>query len=139
MASSLEVRCPFLDTELIELTARIPTGVLLGAHNRPKTLLKRLAERHLPAECVTRRKHGFELPIGAWIRGPWMPAIRRLVLSERALARGYFRRDVIDRLLRQHERGVDHQHRIWCLLWLELWHLMFVDGALSPGDRLPLR
>jgi asparagine synthase (glutamine-hydrolysing) len=139
MMSSLEVRCPFLDTELIELTARIPTEILLGPRNRPKSLLKRLADDLLPGECVKRSKQGFALPIEAWIRGPWMPAIRRLLLSERALQRGYFRRNVIDEVLRQHAAGVDHQHRIWCLLWLELWHLLFIDGTLSPDDRLPLQ
>lgn len=137
MMSSLEVRCPFLDTELIELTARIPSPMLLGPRNRPKSLLKRIALDLLPEECIVRRKQGFELPIEAWIRGPWMRAIRDIVLSPRALGRGYFRRDVIDRLLRQHEAGVDHRHRIWCLLWLELWHLMFVDGVLKPDDALP--
>jgi asparagine synthase (glutamine-hydrolysing) len=138
MTSSLEVRCPFLDTDLIELTARIPSDVLLGPHNQPKTLLKRLAHGLLPDECLSRGKHGFTLPIEAWIRGPWMPAIRRLLLSRSALRRGYFRREVIDRLLCQHAAGIDHQHRIWCLLWLELWHLMFIDGTLSATDRLPL-
>lgn len=138
MMSSLEVRCPFLDTEVLELTAQIPSEVLLGPRNRPKTLLKRLAADLLPRECIERKKHGFELPIGDWIRGPWLEPIRRIVLSERAIGRGYFRREAIERLLAEHARGVDHQHRVWCLLWLELWHLMFVDGTLSPDDRLPL-
>ncbi|MEW6272915.1 MAG: asparagine synthase (glutamine-hydrolyzing), partial [Thermodesulfobacteriota bacterium] len=137
--SAIEVRCPFLDAELIELTARIPSEVLLGPRTEPKAFLKQLAAQVLPGECLALPERPCALPIDAWMRGPWLGAVRRLLLSERAMARGYFRREAIDELLTQHARGVDQRHRIWSLLWLEVWHLMFVDGVLSPGDRLPLQ
>jgi asparagine synthase (glutamine-hydrolysing) len=138
MMSSLEVRCPFLDTEVLELTSRVPVQMLLGPQNRSKSLLRKLALKYLPAETVLRPKHGFELPIAEWLRGPWRKAVRALVLSDRALRRGYFRRQYVDQVLTAHERGADHRHRIWCLLWLELWHRMFVDRTLMPADQLPL-
>jgi asparagine synthase (glutamine-hydrolysing) len=112
--------------------------MLLGPQNRSKNLLKKLALKYLPAETVLRPKHGFELPVAEWLRGPWRKAVRALVLSDRALGRGYFRREYVDHVLTAHERGADHRHRVWCLLWLELWHRMFVDRTLMPADQLPL-
>jgi asparagine synthase (glutamine-hydrolysing) len=138
MMNSLEVRCPFLDTELLELTARMRIERLLGPENRPKRMLKRLALKYLPADVVLRPKRGFEVPVREWLQGPWSKAVRRILLSDRAMRRGYFRRDTIDRVLRRHERGIDHRHRIWSLLWLEIWHLLFVDKVLKPTDNLPL-
>src|SRR5262245_2981203 len=138
MMSSLEVRCPFLDTEVLELTSRVPIRLLLGPQNQSKNLLKKLALKYLPADTILRPKHGFELPIAEWLRGPWRKAVRELVLSDRALGRGYFRREYVDKILTAHERGADHRHRVWCLLWLELWHRMFVDRTLMPADQLPL-
>jgi len=138
MMSSLEVRCPFLDTEVLELTSRVPVHLLLGPQNQSKNLLKKLALKYLPADTVLRPKHGFELPIAEWLRGPWRKAVRELVLSDRALGRGYFRREYVDKIRTAHERGADHRHRVWCLLWLELWHRMFVDRTLMPADQLPL-
>jgi asparagine synthase (glutamine-hydrolysing) len=138
MMSSLEVRCPFLDTDILELTARMPIQRLLGPENRPKRLLKKLALKYLPTDVVLRPKQGFEVPVREWLQGPWSAAVRGLLLSDRAIGRGYFRRDTIDRVLRRHEQGIDHRHRIWSLLWLELWHLLFVDKVLGPTDSLPL-
>lgn len=139
MMSSLEVRCPFLDTEVLELTARMPIDLLLGPRNESKHLLKRLALKHLPEAVVLRSKKGFELPIAEWLRGPWHAAVRRILLAPEALSRGYFNRDYVERVLRRHAEGADHRHRLWCLLWLELWHLMFVDKSLRPTDSLPIR
>lgn len=64
MMYSLELRCPFLDRDLVDLTAHIPLGTLLGPRNEAKWLLKRLALEYLPKEEVLREKRGFEIPIG---------------------------------------------------------------------------
>jgi asparagine synthase (glutamine-hydrolysing) len=51
-----------------------------------------------------------------------------VVLSAAARQRGYFRAGHVERLLREHSTGaVDHTHRIWSLLMLELWHREMVD------------
>ena len=34
-----------------------------------KLMLKQIAERHLPATVVHRKKHPFEVPTGTWLRG----------------------------------------------------------------------
>jgi uncharacterized membrane protein YcfT len=50
------------------------------------------------------------------------------LLSTRAVGRGYFRSDIIRRMLDDHVRGrVSWHYLLWTLLMLELWHLRFID------------
>jgi asparagine synthase (glutamine-hydrolysing) len=66
MLHSLEVRAPFLDIELVDFLRKIPSRLKLrGATS--KWILRRYAERLLPAEILTRKKKGFALPIGGWL------------------------------------------------------------------------
>ena len=68
MAANLEVRVPFLNREMIELTARMPPELKLRGFKR-KYILKRAAEKLLPHEVVWRKKAGFGAPIRSWLRG----------------------------------------------------------------------
>jgi asparagine synthase (glutamine-hydrolysing) len=129
MASSLEVRAPFLDHRLIEFAATVPSHLKYrGAVS--KYLVKRYLEGRVPAAAVHRRKQGFEIPLAAWLRGELRPLAEDLILSPRLLARGYFRPEHLRRLCREHQGGQrDHASRIWALMVLELWHRTFVDQA----------
>lgn len=125
MANSLEVRCPFLDHELVEFAWRLPTDLKVRGTER-KRLLKRAFDGVLPPENMYRRKQGFGVPVGAWMRGMLAEQVEELVLSPTALARGYFRPDRLRALVRSHTRGQeDHTARLWALLMLELWHRAF--------------
>ena len=132
MANSLEVRSPFLDTELIEFAARIPSNLKLRGLTM-KYILKRSVKGIVPREIVHRKKHGFGVPIGRWFRDDLRPLVRDTVLSRRAAERGYFRPDVLRRVVEEHETGRrDHGHRLWTLLTLEVWHQMFIDESARP-------
>lgn len=127
MASSLEVRCPFLDRELVEFAVRLPTRLKLRGGRR-KYLLKRAFDGLVPSANLHRRKQGFGVPLGRWFREDLRSFTEEVVLSPRALERGYFRPEALRDLVREHVTGrVDHMHRLWALLMLELWHLEFVD------------
>lgn len=67
MMNSLEVRSPFLDIEVANFARRLPHGFKLRG-NTTKYLLKRAAEKILPADIVHRKKKGFGTPVGAWLR-----------------------------------------------------------------------
>ncbi len=127
MAASLEARAPFLDHELAELAAGIPFNLKLkGA--RSKHILKEAARGLLPAEIIQRKKHGFGIPLGAWLRRDMAPA-RELLLSRRARERGLLDMAAVARLIDEHEAGRrDHNRQLWALLTLEEWHRQFVDG-----------
>jgi asparagine synthase (glutamine-hydrolysing) len=127
MANSLEVRSPFLDRALLEFAVRLPTTLLIRGTTR-KWILRRAFSDTLPKENLARRKQGFGLPVGRWLRGELRPMLEDIVLSERALGRGILRPDAVRHLGREHLAGVDHTHRLWSLLMLELWHREFIDA-----------
>jgi len=138
MAHSLEARCPFLDTELLELASTIPAEVLVR-NGEAKALLKKVVARLVPPDVVYRRKWGFGIPVGHWFRDHWRERVRNLLLSQRAGERGLFNMHYLERVLDQHAAGkVNHNYRIWSLLVLEIWHRLFVDRTLRPEEPAPI-
>jgi asparagine synthase (glutamine-hydrolysing) len=136
MAHSLEARSPFLDVELLQFAARIPTDILLEGRVA-KALLKRYARRLIPAEVIDRPKQGFALPLGDWFRSRCRGLLTDILLSPAASSRGYFSPRTVQTVLEQHLSGrADHTHRLWALLVFEVWNRLFVDGSLQPDQPL---
>lgn len=134
MAASLEARAPFLDHHLAEYAAGIPFNLKLrGAQT--KHILKEAARGLLPDPIINRKKHGFGIPLGAWLRQDMRP-VRDLLLSRRTRQRGLLQMRVVERLIAQHENGQrDHNRQLWALLTLEEWHRQFVD--VEPASFPP--
>ncbi len=65
MLNSLEVRAPFLDSDLVEFVRHLPADMKLRG-STTKYLLRKVAAPLLPAEILTRSKQGFAVPIGQW-------------------------------------------------------------------------
>ena len=129
MGHGLETRAPFLDHRLLEFAAACPPALKLRG-TTGKYLLKKALEPYLPRQILHRRKMGFGMPVAEWFRGELGEMAGDLLLSARALQRGYFRRDAVDRLLGEHRRcSADHGARLWVLLFLELWFREFVDQS----------
>ncbi len=136
MAHGLEARAPLLDHELLEWEARLPDAYRLK-RGRGKYLLRRAMQGILPPETLARRKQGFGVPIGRWLRREWRDFARELLLSERARARGLFRPEVVRALVDAHQQGrADFTMLLWTLLVLELWFREFIDGRASSARLL---
>jgi asparagine synthase (glutamine-hydrolysing) len=136
MSNSLEIRAPFLDYRMMEFAATVPLARKLNLW-QSKYLLKKLAEKFIPKENIYRRKWGFGVPIGVWFRGDLKPYLYSIILSDRAKKRGYFNYEYVRRIIEEHLAGRGyHEHKIWSLLWLELWNRMFIDKELKPNDSL---
>lgn len=117
MLASLEVRAPFLDRRLIELAfGEAPDRLRATAGDR-KILLKALARRLLPPSFDLGRKHGFAVPLRAWLREGWRDYFSE-VLSEAEPA--LFDRRMVQELLSP-PRGADNAHRVFALVMFELW------------------
>ena len=128
MAASVESRVPFLDHELVEHVVTMPDRFKVRGWTT-KAVLRKALEGRIPREILARRKMGFPVPIAAWLRGPWRPAMGAFVVSPRALDRGLFEPDGLRRLVREHETGaVNHGDRLWLLMNLEIWQRIFLDG-----------
>ncbi len=129
MANSLEVRSPLLDHKVIEFAATLPSAIKYRG-GTSKFFLKRHLEGRVPSSVIHRPKQGFSLPLADWLRGDLRAMAKELLLSERAMARGYFVPDHIHRLWNAHQHRIrDHAHHLWALIVLELWHRLFVDQA----------
>ncbi len=134
MAASLEARVPLLDHPLVELAARIPARLQMH-RGRGKHLFKRALAGRVPREILERPKRGFAIPLGHWFRGELAGLVREILLSDAARARGVFRPEYLEELLRRHRDGRPLDLELWTLLSFELWCRVFVDrraGARAP-------
>ncbi|MCX7015640.1 MAG: asparagine synthase-related protein [Candidatus Sumerlaeota bacterium] len=82
-------------------------------------------------------KRGFSTPLGIWFKRDLKDLTRELIVSDRAVRRGLFRRSILERMLRDHETGRDnHRHRLWSLMCLEMWFGAFVDRDDISGGPI---
>ena len=132
MAHSLEARSPFLDHKVMEFAASLPPNLKLRGMET-KFLLKHTLSDIVPQEILQRKKMGFGVPLDVWFRNDLKEMAYDVLLDQKSIERGYFRKEYVSKMLDEHvSKQYDHSYRIWALLFLELWHKMFVDGTLSP-------
>jgi asparagine synthase (glutamine-hydrolysing) len=136
MACSLEVRAPFLDVELVELLARVPSRLKLRRLDT-KHLLKRAMGDVLPPGIATRAKKGFGIPVAAWFKGELREALQDELSPERIRRQGLFEPAEVNRLVSEHLSGRrDHRKPLWTLFVFQLWHRRWLEGraASSAGE-----
>ena len=139
MAASIESRVPFLDHPLAEFAARLPQRLKLRGWTT-KYALRAAMRDTLPPPILSRRKMGFPVPVGRWLRDPFRWLVDEYVLGERAAARDLFEPDVVRRLAAAHQAGENHSERLWALITLEVWQRIFLEGedardVMRPGRR----
>ena len=121
MACSIEARVPLLDREVVELAFRLPPALKYDG-NHTKILLKRVAARYVPRECVYRAKEGFSIPIKNWLKDEFRGLVERYLAPERLRAEGLFEPAVVERLWQEHlGNRANHSHLLWALLVFEQW------------------
>ena len=130
MANSLELRVPLLDHEVLEFAASLPPDHKLRGQDG-KRVLKAAFSRALPAEILNRKKAGFPVPYGRWLRGPLAGRVRDVLLSDKAKSRGVTIARSVEKLVNEHERNGCCSKEIFSLLVVEFWHQCFVDNV--PG------
>jgi len=127
MAVALEARSPMVDHEFMEFAARLPAGMKMTLLTR-KAIFKKALRKVLPDAILERSKMGFGVPLDLWMRGNWKDLLHDVLLSRRALERGYFDAGRLRRLIDEHGAGArDCQNQLWALLMLEVWHRTFID------------
>src|SRR5690606_27832655 len=90
----------------------------------------------VPGEVLTREKMGFGVPLEHWFRGGFRSLLQEVLLDPRALGRGLFRPEAVERLVSDHAAGrADHQNPLFALLMLELWFRLWIDPP--AGSALP--
>src|SRR5262249_40334241 len=127
MAHSIEARPPLLDHHLVEFAATIPARLRLR-DGTTKYLFKQAMRGILPDEIIDRPKHGFGVPLAAWLRGELSGLARDVLVSDRCRQRGLFNVGYLEKLLRLNDRGRDLGLQLWTAVSFELWCRRFLDA-----------
>ena len=121
MAVSLEARVPFLDPDVVDLAFQIPESLKTNA-NTTKIILKKVAAKHVPQECIYRPKEGFSIPIKNWLNNEFKPLMDNLLSEEKIKSDGIFEPEMIRRLKYEHRSGKEnHSHILWGLIVFHDW------------------
>jgi len=121
MASSLEVRAPFLDHQLVEFVMGLPPKWKLNGFTS-KYILKEVMKNFLPDEVVRRKKKGFGVPIAKWVKGPLKELFEDLLSFDRIKREGFLDPRCVATLLQDHlGNKKDNRKQLWTLLVWELW------------------
>jgi asparagine synthase (glutamine-hydrolysing) len=127
MAVSLESRVPLLDKELVELAFRIPDQHKV-AYGKTKVLLKKIAAKHVPHECVYRPKEGFSIPIKNWLKTRLRPLMEDLLNYKNIEQEGLFQPASIEKLKQEHLAGsANHSHILWSLMVFQDWRRRWLE------------
>ncbi len=127
MATSLEVRVPFLDHALVEFAARIPSDLKFPGL-RTKSIYRKAMLGVLPPFVLDRGKQGYSLPIKNWLRGDLRGYMTGLLRGS-PLLREHLQMGHVDTLIDEHLRRVrNHNHVLWGLMNLAIWHRRFIEG-----------
>lgn len=132
MASSVEVRVPFLDWELTQWAAwNIPPSMKIRG-GTTKWILREAMRDLLPEEVLRQPKASFGAPVGYWLSGELREMTDDLLSERRLRERGWLNPKVVRRMIEEHRRGThDWALQIWQFLTLELWAQRFLDRAAA--------
>ena len=125
MANSLEVRSPFLDHKVVEFVTSLPLRFKQTLISRKKILRDAFAG-DLPKEILKRKKMGFGVPVGRWLRNEWKEKCRDLLLDSYAVKHGLFNVEGISKLIKDHNScKSDQSYTLFALMMFELWYRKF--------------
>lgn len=121
MLSSLEVRVPLLDLEVVKLAFSIPAGKKLK-WLKLKHLLKKAFERDFPEGHFKRRKRGFAVPISKWLKGPLKEMTCGILSEENLKNTPFFDKAEVQKILKDHfQNRKDNRKLIWTMLVIIHW------------------
>ncbi len=119
MAHALEVRVPLLDHQFVEWVSGLPSSSKLR-NGEGKHVFKQALKPYLSDDILYRKKMGFSIPLGAWLRGPLRESMRRAVLNPALLETGIFNETYLKQMIDQHQSGAkDHTVSLWSVLMFE--------------------
>jgi len=129
MANSLELRVPFLDRDVFEFAAQIPTEYRM-MNGTTKYVLREAVKDILPREVAERPKLGFPIPTRQWLKNEHYGWARELIDASKT---DYLiNKNYVMQLLEEHKNGVrDNARKVWTILVFMMWHQIYVEGAVS--------
>lgn len=120
MATSLEVRTPFLDHRIYALAWRMAPN-LRRACGKSKWPLRHILDRYISPELTDRPKQGFSVPMVTWLRGPLREWAEDLLRPQRLHREGWLNPDVVLPVWRNTLEGRESGEQIWGVLMFQAW------------------
>lgn len=121
MATSVELRVPFLDHEIVAFSASLPPEYKIN-NGEGKFILKKVMEKFLPKEIIYRKKMGFAVPTKRWFAGDLLGPVKDIVFSKRLMDTGWFQKKYLETMFDRHSKGTeDYSRRIFSLSVLYHW------------------
>lgn len=124
MANSLELRVPFLDKKMLELSTRIPSRYR-AANETTKIALRGAAIKQLPERTANKKKLGFPVPLNDWLReDKYYNKVKAAFQSD--IAEKFFVTSELMKLLDDHKSGKAlNMQKIWSFYTFTLWYEQF--------------
>lgn len=132
LAHSVEGRTPFLDHRLVEMAACIPSNQKLKGRT-DKFIYRKAVSNLLPKEILARKKHGFAVPIDAWMQKDLKEAAHQALTNRDVLT--YLNRSAVDKAFENHTKNTYYKRQLWTMLSFALWHRIFIE-KINVADVL---
>ncbi len=127
MREGVEVRVPFLDTELLEFANKIPDKYKFRGLDS-KWVLKKAMEPYLPKDIIYRPKTGFGGPLRHWLRFELNEWLNDTLSEEKLKNRGIFNHLKVKRLIKDNNEGIiDASYILLSIACIEIWFTRFLD------------
>jgi asparagine synthase (glutamine-hydrolysing) len=137
MANSLELRVPFLDTEVFEVASRVPLEQKI-TKDTTKYALRQSLEGIVPPHVLHRAKLGFPVPLRHWLRGTELFDWAHQQIAD-SQTDHIFDKAAVTAMLNEHRDGAsDHSRRLWTVLCFMVWHGIFVEKRIVPQIQEPV-
>jgi asparagine synthase (glutamine-hydrolysing) len=128
MATSVELRVPLLDFQVLEFAASLsPDFKVCGWAT--KRVLKEALKDSVPKEILERKKTGFPVPYAKWLRTELKDYVKDTLLGPKNTLGSFFHKKVMLDLLSSYQKGAALSAEVFCLLMIELWHQRFAGSA----------
>ncbi len=122
MSSSLEVRVPYLDHNLVEFALNVPLEFKIK-NREQKYLMKKSLENYLPNDLIYRKKWGFPAPVGTWLQSEMGYLIDKYLNKDELNKHQLFNSDFVNTIITKFRKGeAFHYKRIWALIIFQMWY-----------------
>ncbi|MBJ8341774.1 asparagine synthase (glutamine-hydrolyzing) [Antrihabitans sp. YC3-6] len=136
MANSLELRVPFLDSEVFRVAEQVPLEQKI-TKDTTKYALRQALEGIVPGHVLHRAKLGFPVPLRHWLRGPELFDWAHQQIAD-SQTDHLLNKAAIKDMLDDHRTGrTDHSRRLWTVLVFMIWHGIFVEERIVPNIQEP--
>jgi asparagine synthase (glutamine-hydrolysing) len=131
MASSLELRVPYLDPRVVELAFRMPFSFKLRG-GESKSIMRKAFADLIPVENLRMPKKGFNVPLGAWMRTKFDRYFDERLQRDYVEREGIFDYAYISHLRDEHRRGRrDNAYELFAVLIFDTWYRKYITGTLG--------